>query len=499
MALSLSVVSFIYYYDQGLITAYGDATTHLNVARRTIDNITPGMAQLGGIWLPLLHVLMLPTIWNDFFWFSGISGSIVSMPAFILSVLIIYKLIYFLTKDKYKAVLGSALMALNINFLYLQTTPMTEALFVTTLISGVYLLTKWANDQRIFYLIAAAFFFFLTSINRYEGWPVALTATFVVFIISLFREGAKKAEGKILLFGTVSFFGIFLWMLWQLTIFHNAFYFLSSDFSAKGQTAIYIRQGLIPTYHNFLVSLKTNLFSLIHVLGPIAVFTAIIGLVYSTTRLIINKVYKNYITRYLPLSILFVPFVFLTYALYNGNIPMNVPETAVKGTTLTFFNVRYALYSLPAVAIFFAILAQNRVMKILLVFLILVNSYFLLNQGLNKIVTLRDARESELAEIKPTYNWIRRYYDGGYILVSATIADPLIFGTRLRMKNFITEGSGKYWTESMKNPAKYANWVILTTSERDMVRKYMNKNAFDSNFSLVQRYDAFEIYKKNDL
>ena len=153
MALSLSVVSFIYYYDQGLITAYGDATTHLNVARRTIDNITPGMAQLGGIWLPLLHVLMLPTIWNDFFWFSGISGSIVSMPAFILSVLIIYKLIYFLTKDKYKAVLGSALMALNINFLYLQTTPMTEALFVTTLISGVYLLTKWANDQRIFYIL----------------------------------------------------------------------------------------------------------------------------------------------------------------------------------------------------------------------------------------------------------------------------------------------------------------------------------------------------------
>jgi hypothetical protein len=45
----LSLISFIYYYRLGLTTSYNDARAHLNIARRVGDNITPGLAQLGGV------------------------------------------------------------------------------------------------------------------------------------------------------------------------------------------------------------------------------------------------------------------------------------------------------------------------------------------------------------------------------------------------------------------------------------------------------------------
>ena len=36
---------------------YGDAVAHLGIARRLLDARYPGLAQLGGVWLPLPHLL----------------------------------------------------------------------------------------------------------------------------------------------------------------------------------------------------------------------------------------------------------------------------------------------------------------------------------------------------------------------------------------------------------------------------------------------------------
>ena len=90
-SISVSVLAFIFYYQHGLITAYADSKGHLDIARRVFDSPTPGLAQLGGYWLPLLHILMLPTIWNNFFWQTGIAGSMPSMLCFIFSIYYIYK------------------------------------------------------------------------------------------------------------------------------------------------------------------------------------------------------------------------------------------------------------------------------------------------------------------------------------------------------------------------------------------------------------------------
>lgn len=41
-----------------IVTTYGDARAHLDIARRVVDSMTPGRAQFGDYWLSLSLVTM---------------------------------------------------------------------------------------------------------------------------------------------------------------------------------------------------------------------------------------------------------------------------------------------------------------------------------------------------------------------------------------------------------------------------------------------------------
>ena len=75
-----SLASFLYFYAHDKILLYGDAVAHINIARRVFDSQFPGLAQLGTVWLPLPHLLMIPFLVNDRMWSSGVGGSIPSAP-----------------------------------------------------------------------------------------------------------------------------------------------------------------------------------------------------------------------------------------------------------------------------------------------------------------------------------------------------------------------------------------------------------------------------------
>src|SRR5262249_33708075 len=59
-----SIAACWYYFQQDEILLYADAHSHMRLARTVFDSLTPGLAQLGGVWLPLPHILMWPFIWN---------------------------------------------------------------------------------------------------------------------------------------------------------------------------------------------------------------------------------------------------------------------------------------------------------------------------------------------------------------------------------------------------------------------------------------------------
>src|SRR5690242_12545862 len=72
VAYVTGLASFWYFFQTHQLVLYGDSYAHMLITRRLFDNATPGFAQLGGVWLPLPHLAMLPFIWNDYLWRTGL-------------------------------------------------------------------------------------------------------------------------------------------------------------------------------------------------------------------------------------------------------------------------------------------------------------------------------------------------------------------------------------------------------------------------------------------
>ena len=107
------MASFGYFFSQKLTISYCDAKAHLQIAKQVTDGLTPGFAQLGGVWLPLLHLLMLPTVWIDAFYYSVLAGSIISMIAYVLASVLLFKTCRFIFQDKKAAFLAALVFMLN--------------------------------------------------------------------------------------------------------------------------------------------------------------------------------------------------------------------------------------------------------------------------------------------------------------------------------------------------------------------------------------------------
>ncbi|HLY29632.1 MAG TPA: glycosyltransferase, partial [Ktedonobacterales bacterium] len=89
-AICASLLSLWYSYTNGDIMLYNDSYSHLRIARRVLISSSPGIAQFGGVWLPLPHIIQLPFVWNDTLWFSGLAGSFSSMPCYVVAAVYLF-------------------------------------------------------------------------------------------------------------------------------------------------------------------------------------------------------------------------------------------------------------------------------------------------------------------------------------------------------------------------------------------------------------------------
>src|SRR5579859_7564472 len=145
LATCVSVFSFLFYFQRGEVLLYGDAVAHMNIARRVFDSKTPGLLQLGTVWLPLPHLLMMPFLISTEMWLRGVGGSIPSMAAYVLALVGMFRLIRgALTSGKEPdaaariAAWSAALVyAANPNVVYLQTTAMGESLYLALFVWAV--------------------------------------------------------------------------------------------------------------------------------------------------------------------------------------------------------------------------------------------------------------------------------------------------------------------------------------------------------------------------
>jgi len=135
-AWAASLASFAWFYLHGELLLYGDAVAHINIARRVFDSRWPGVERLGSVWLPLPHVLSIPFVVSDWMWRSGVGGSMPSMAAYVFAVAGVFRLVRG-RASRLAAWLAAALLGLNPNLLYMQSTAMTESISLAAVIWAV--------------------------------------------------------------------------------------------------------------------------------------------------------------------------------------------------------------------------------------------------------------------------------------------------------------------------------------------------------------------------
>ncbi len=492
----ISCIAITISYRTGMLLAYNDATAHLNTARRIFDSLTPGFVQIGSVWLPLLHILEVPFVANDFLWQSGLAGSIVSAISFVLSALLIYKLVYFIAKDKLAACIGSLAFIFNANILYLQTTAMFEPLLLLTALATVYFLTKWAVNSKLQSLIIGAFFAMLATLTRYDGWALFLASSIFVALISHLGQKKKGKEGLLLIFLVLAGFGIVLWLLYNLMIFSDPLYFQHGEFSAAAQQAVLASRGQLPTSHNIILSLETYSLTTLLNLGFFGTMLMVLGILVFLTR--------NFrkVSNLGPLLLL-VPFVFNIFALYFGQSVIWMPM--LPPYFQTYFNARYGILMLPACAFFIGYLIANQKLwlKVIIVTLIIAQGFVFISplvipslKGYTGMVTLKDTVSSVNQDTVFASSYLHDHYSGGLILVSTASSDSFIFRAGLHLNNYITEGTAPYWKESLINPSRYARWIVFFQNYTDRVGKSMkNSSILKKQFALVYTNKTYQIWK----
>ena len=190
-AAAAAAIAWVLWYDAGLTLSHYDAKAHLVVARRVIDNLTPGWQQIGAVWLPLPHLINLLPAQIDFFYRTGVFASAVSIACFGLTVWSAARLIRRATGSILGSVVAALLFALNPNLLYLHTTPMTEPLLIAVTFTTVMWLHDWLADgpdrpvpRKLDVILFAA------AWTRYEAWLVIAAALLLAAFVRL-RRGER--------------------------------------------------------------------------------------------------------------------------------------------------------------------------------------------------------------------------------------------------------------------------------------------------------------------
>ena len=459
----LSIVAIIYSYVNDYIVMYGDAESHLNIAKRTIDSVTPGFAQLGGIWLPVPHIMMLPFVWSDFLWRSGLAGSIVSGFCFVISCLYIYKMLHLVTKNVFASMVGFLTMALNLNMLYMQSTPMTELpLIMFFILSSYYFMRFVLDDRRILSLIGAGMFGFLATLSRYDGWFLVLIEAGIIFLMYLpglikrDSEKWKMLQGKMLAFITPAFFGILIWMAWDYLILGDPFFFTNSQFSAKSQQQSWLARGELPAYHDILQSVLYYLVTAMSNVGLITFTIAGIGFIWYLRD-------KKQAKRLLIALLMLVPFIFYIVTLWLGQSVIFIPHLTPVSFEWRLFNVRYGLMAVPFAAFFTGYLVYRcKPSGRALVLGLSVAQLALYLVGYSQVITLADGTVGLSHAKRPDAEvWMKKNYDGGMVLMDDFARTMSIVRSGIPMKASIYIGNKPYWDESLREPEKYATWIIM--------------------------------------
>jgi hypothetical protein len=254
LAIFVSVFSFLFFQRRGDVLLYGDAVAHINIARRIFDSKTPGLLQLGTVWLPLPHLLMVPFTVSTQMWRSGAGGSIPSMAGYVLGVLGIFRLVRTALSRSGEAEAegvarivpwGAAILyGANPNLIYIQATAMGESLYLAWFIWAVVYFVEFAQGGKAnASLVKCGLCLVGACLTRYDGWFLAAVLVIGALIVA-FRPSQRTENGgsrstssssriALVKFVLIAASAPVCWLLYNAAVYRNPLEFANGPYSAK--------------------------------------------------------------------------------------------------------------------------------------------------------------------------------------------------------------------------------------------------------------------------
>jgi hypothetical protein len=356
-AVLLSLIALLTSYLHGYLLLYGDAVAHLGIARRILDSRNPGLIQLGGVWLPLPHLLMLPFVQKLEWWQNGLAGSWPSLICYIAGVAGLYRLARHLLTLRW-AIAATAFYALNPNLLYLATTAMTEPLFLalliwTTLLTVECVAAIHASRYSVVArrLILIAVFILAAVYTRYDGWILGAAAWCVVTVaLSRRREVWRRVAPSFTLFTLLVIAGPISWLAYNQHFFHDPLDFIRGPYSA-----VAIERKTTAPGAQYHIGWHSPFWALVYYTRTAQVDAAF----WETGFLVMAAAFGGLVIAIrrrlaLPALLLWMPLPFYIYSVAYGSVPIFIPQLWPH----SYYNSRYGMEMLPALALFALLAVQ---------------------------------------------------------------------------------------------------------------------------------------------
>jgi hypothetical protein len=470
-----SAVAIAWSWRNGALLNYGDAVAHLHIARRVFDCHQPRLSQLGSVWLPLPHILLIPFVQVYRWWANGIAGIIPSALAYLAACTGIYRLAR-LWLAPAAAALALAFFAVNPNLLYLQTTAMTEPLFLCEMIWMVVLLVEWRTSlvenprqaERLLVSIAAVLV--AAIYTRYDGWVMALLAWTSIGLV-LLRRGRLRSLTFWLASAVVVATPI-AWFIYNAAAFGDWLEFARGPYSAQAielRTATHGAGPPHPGWHNpwvgLLFFLKVSEMDAVAVAwGNTLLALSALGTAWAwiTAR-------RRAFTWAL---LLWLPVPFYAYSVAYSSVPIFLPLWWPH----SWYNTRYGMELLPALALGVGfvsslLLAAVRDFKpawpkyaaVLLFALVALNTRQLLRERplvyVESTKNIAAHRPYQLA-IPPVLRALLAKRPGATILMETSVDPEIVALTGIPLRQTINESDLNIWDDALASPATHAAIVL---------------------------------------
>lgn len=477
MALAaLGSLAAAWFFSRGYVLYYGDAEAHLDIARRVLDSRTPGYEQIGTVWLPLPHLLMMPFVGNDYLWRTGLAGTIPAVFCFALAGVALFATIRRLFDSTAAAVCATALFALNPNVLYLSSVPMTEPVLFASLFGLLYFVVRGSAVGAGLCAVAAC-------LTRYEGW-VLLPFLALFFLV---RGGLRPA----LTFSLIAATAPLYWFGHNFYFHGNALEFYNGPYSPMA-----IQGGrAYPGSHDLAKAARYYYEAADLCAGSVLLWIGVAG--------IAAALWKR---AWVVAGLLAVIPVFYVFNVYGGASPIYVP-TLWPGT---YYNTRYGMGALPLLILgasaLVAVTPERFRKHAAWVIVIAATIPWLAYPNPNNWIVWKEAQvnsEPRRAYAQEAAEYLRTHYrPGDGILISAGDLFAIVRESGLQLRDTLHVGNGPHAHATLMRPDLFLweEWAIAISAD-DVSSAMMKDMTTAKRYKLVQTLHekngpVVEIYRR---